>query len=82
MKRLDLGQMIQILANFGVIVGIVFVGIELNQNNELLSAEARATELSQETVAWGFVAESEEFSELLAKDLNNAVLTQAEEIRP
>jgi len=81
MKRLDLGQMIQILANFGVIVGIVFVGIELNQNNELLSAEARATELSQETVAWGFVAESEEFSELLAKDLNNAVLTQAEEIR-
>ena len=81
MQKIAFGQMIQILANLGVIIGIAFVGIELSQNNELLSAEARATELSQDTEAWGFVAENGEFSELLAKDLNNEPLTQAEEIR-
>lgn len=42
MKKIDLGQTIQIVANVGVIAGIVFLGIELQQNNEFLAAEARA----------------------------------------
>ncbi len=33
MKKLDLGQTITILANVGVIAGIVFLGYELRQNN-------------------------------------------------
>ena len=41
MKKPDLGQAIQILANVGVIAGIVFLGFELRQNNEQLSAQAR-----------------------------------------
>ena len=41
MKKLDLSKMIGILANVGVIAGIVFLGIELQQNNELLETEAR-----------------------------------------
>ena len=41
MKKLDLGQIITILANVGVIAGIVFLGIELQQNNELLRSQAR-----------------------------------------
>ena len=45
MKKLDLGQTISILANIGVIAGIVFLAVELQQNNELLSAEARSTRL-------------------------------------
>ena len=45
MKKLDLGQTITILANLGVIAGIVFLAIELQQNNELLEAEARSTRL-------------------------------------
>ena len=32
MKKIDLGQMITILANFGVIAGIIFLAIELRQN--------------------------------------------------
>ena len=43
MKKLDLGQTVTILANVGIIAGIVFLGIELQQNNALLGAEARAT---------------------------------------
>jgi len=42
-KKLDLGQTVTILANAGIIAGIVFLGIELAQNNALLGAQARAT---------------------------------------
>jgi len=38
LKKIDLGQAIGILANAGVIAGIVFLGMELRQNNELVVA--------------------------------------------
>ena len=41
MKKPNPGQMIQIVANIGVIAGIVFLGFELRQNNQFLGAEAR-----------------------------------------
>lgn len=41
MKKIDLGQTIQILANVGVIAGIVFLAIELQQNNELQRSSSR-----------------------------------------
>ncbi len=41
MKKLELGQTITILANVGVIAGIVFLGYELRQNNLYLKEEAR-----------------------------------------
>lgn len=47
MKTLDLGQKIGILANLGVIAGIVFLGYELRQNNENLLAQSRYTHASQ-----------------------------------
>jgi hypothetical protein len=46
MKQIDLGQSITILASLGVIAGIVFLGLELRQNNELMEAEARFNRLS------------------------------------
>ena len=41
MKKIDLGQAISILANVGVIAGIVFLAFEMRQNNELLGIELR-----------------------------------------
>ena len=41
MKNIDPGQTITILANAGVIAGIAFLGLELQQNNELLVQEAQ-----------------------------------------
>jgi hypothetical protein len=41
MKKFEVGQMIQILTNIGVIVGIVLLGVELRQNNAALDAQAR-----------------------------------------
>lgn len=41
MKKINLGQTIGILANMGVIAGIVFLGLELRQNNLFIEEEAR-----------------------------------------
>src|SRR5210317_429161 len=41
MKNADIGRAVQIAANFAVVAGIIFLGVELHQNNELLDAEAR-----------------------------------------
>jgi len=48
LKKIDLGQAITILANVGVIAGIVFLGVELRQNNELLTAQASYARFSVE----------------------------------
>jgi len=47
LKKIELGQIMRILANLGVIAGIVFLGIELQQNNQLLVEEARYNNLSE-----------------------------------
>jgi hypothetical protein len=38
MKKIDLGQAIQV-ANVGVIAGIVFLGVEIHQNNEVMGQQ-------------------------------------------
>ncbi len=38
MKKIDLGQAIGILANVGVIAGIVLLGMGLRQNDEVVVA--------------------------------------------
>ena len=39
MKKLDFAQTASLLANLGVIAGIIFLGFELGQNNDLLAAQ-------------------------------------------
>lgn len=39
MKKIDFGQTISILANLGVLVGLVFVGFEVRQNTQESRAE-------------------------------------------
>lgn len=47
MKKFELGQTLGILANVGVIAGIIFLAMELQQNNEMMRAQTRG-ELSRE----------------------------------
>ncbi len=42
MKKIDLGQTIQIVANVGLIARIVYLAIEISQNTEMLAAQGRA----------------------------------------
>ena len=71
MKKIELGQIITILANIGVIAGIVFLAIELQQNNKLLEAQAISVVLETRMVRVEQVAESEGLAQLQTK--NNAM---------
>ena len=46
MKKIDVSQTLGILANIGVIAGIIFLAVELQQNNELLEAEVSYSKYS------------------------------------
>jgi hypothetical protein len=50
MKKIDIGQTMGILANAGVIAGIVFLGFELRQNTDAVEAASieSLTDLSQD----------------------------------
>jgi hypothetical protein len=52
MKKIDLAQMIVVLANVGVIAGIVFLGIELRQTGTLLrdTSHLSSLQLSQSSL--------------------------------
>jgi hypothetical protein len=41
MNRIYSNELITLTANIAVVAGIVFPGVELRQNNELLSSESR-----------------------------------------
>ncbi len=41
MKKLDLGQSLQVLGNLGVLVGILLLVFELNQNRDMMRAQTR-----------------------------------------
>ena len=47
MKDRDVGQVVNILANIGVIAGLVFLAFEIRQNNELLAQQSRSISVGQ-----------------------------------
>ena len=52
MKKSDVGQAITVLANLGVIAGIVFLAFEQRHNNELIAAEGRINHVSLQRETW------------------------------
>ena len=81
MKKIDLGQTISILANVGVIAGIVFLAIEISQNNQLLQAEAMNALLETRMTRTEEVARNENLAALIAKNGRNEELTDGDRIR-
>ena len=58
MKKVDVGQMIGIIANLGVLLGLVFVGFEIRQGNQELRSEgARAITESVNTINAGIYSD-------------------------
>jgi hypothetical protein len=71
MKSLDISQTLQVLSNVGVIVGIVFLAMELRQNQVSLdeaNALNRAVTMSEATANFGrfrsMLAENEDLARL------------------
>jgi hypothetical protein len=67
MKKIDLVQTVSMFANLGVIAGIIFLGLELSQNNELMAAEARFNRLTIATESYTLVSQNPEFASLIAR---------------
>jgi len=53
MKRIDLGQTITIVANIGVIAGIVFLGYEVRQTQTAMQSQAFQAR-ALDAIAWNF----------------------------
>ena len=81
MKKIDLGQTIQILANLGVIGGIVFLAVEIHQNNELLSAQVRSTRMEHRSAISNTLLENPEVIELLGKQESTLSEPERDRIR-
>ncbi len=81
MRKVDLGQALGILANFGVIAGIVFLGYELRQNNELMRFDAEYLHFQNRIYPHQAVLEEGGLAETLAKVQKNAVLDDTERVR-
>jgi len=80
-KKIDLGQTLGILANLGVIAGIVFLGIELQQNNKLLRAEAIGTVLETRLARQDQVLSGVDLAALLQRNETQETLSPEDMIR-
>ena len=88
MKKLDLGQTISILANIGVIAGIVFLGIEVRQNhvslneaNAINRASSSATALEYLNEFRASLAQDEQLAEIWLRGSSGSELSSVEQVR-
>ena len=78
MKKIDVGQIVTLIANVGVIGGILMLAYELQQNNELKEAEARQARTSMVIDSWNYTAEHGDLYELKVRGRNGDELSEAE----
>jgi hypothetical protein len=81
LKKIDLRQTIGILANLGVIAGIVFLVIEIQQNNELMVAATRDAQNQRILNYAEQVYVVPGLAEIIAKANNGEPLTEVEALR-
>ena len=77
MKKIDLGQTITILANLGVIGGLIFVGLQLRQDRDIAESEALSFNQNLELE---FARFAQENSEAWRKGLTGEPLTEDENV--
>ncbi len=54
MESNKIGSWLQLIANFGLLVGIVLVGIQINQSNAIAGASAGSVYFQQSAMYIGF----------------------------
>ena len=81
MKTPDISRSIQIAANLGVIAGIAFLALELRQNNDLLSAQARFNNAQNQMSAVAMIVADGELSDVLSRALQGEELAPGERLR-
>ena len=82
MKKIDVGQTIAVLANLGVIAGLVFVGLQLRQTQQALDVGLNQTETNVFQELQSRLIDNPEFAEVMVKARNDSSsLTPAERIQ-
>ena len=76
--KADVTQRIEILANVGVIIGIVFLVAELRQSNDMMAAQDRFNRLTLSNEGWRSLAENGDLTELRVRAANNEPLSDVE----
>ena len=79
MKKIDFGQMFAILANVGVLVGIVFLAVEIQQNSEALGVQARQDRQNVRRSIMTRTVDNPELGRALYKAQNGEELTSFEQ---
>ena len=74
----NINKWLALIANFGVIAGIVFLAIELRQNNDNLEAQSRFTLKENRAVMNRQIAHDPNFAAILVKARSNSDLTVVE----
>ena len=81
MNTESLNRWLVLGANLGVIAGIMFLAIELRQNNELLAADARFNRLQLSWNGWQSLAEHGDLTDLIVATKNGEILEGSEQLR-
>jgi hypothetical protein len=80
MKKIDNGQTVQIVANVGVIAGIVFLGVEISQNNELMEYQRRLSAFELTQTNTDLLLEHDDLRRIFTKSVFGGDLSQEEAV--
>ena len=78
MKKIDIGQFTNTVANVGVILGIVFLGLELQQNNEFAAESERAARYQAALGVYELALNNPDLARINRKARKNEELTDDE----
>jgi len=78
--KISVGRYVEILANLGVIAGLVFLGLEIQQNNELLETEIVSTRQAIRAKDFLLPLEYPELGQALIDSRNGEELTEYQEL--
>jgi hypothetical protein len=81
MKKIDAGQTISILANLGVIAGIIFLAVELRQNTTATQLMASGSASAYIRDLNNMLAENGELAALIIKADESDSLSRTENLR-
>lgn len=81
MKQIKLADIGTLIANIGVIGGLLLLAYEVRQNNELMEADARLNRVNMVVDAWRFTAENGDVTELREREKNGEELSGADKRR-
>lgn len=70
MKKFDLEKFVALVANIGVIAGIVFLAIQIRQNTDALQAQTRSSITDNAVTYLGWVATNPQLADIRARVVN------------